>query len=117
MYFVSYYNSCMKLAFIAATGFIIYLMRYKTPICLSYDKTGDDLPHFLWILPAAGALTLVIHTKFTVFEMSWSYSIWLEALAILPQLKMLTKMSEVENLTSNYIAALGLYRFFYIISW
>ena len=49
--------------------------------------------------------------------MSWSFSIWLEALAIYPQLKMVYHMKEVENLTGNYIAALGLYRVFYILSW
>jgi len=69
------------------------------------------------VLPAAGVLAILIHTKFALFELSWSFSIWLEALAILPQLKMLTKMQEVENLTGNYVAALGLYRFFYILSW
>lgn len=107
----------MKLAFIGATVFTIYLMRYKTPICLTYDRINDDLPHFMYILPIAAILTLVIHTKFEPFEMSWTFSIWLESLAILPQLKMLTKMSIVDNLTGNYIAALGLYRVFYILSW
>jgi len=62
-------------------------------------------------------LTAIIHTKFSLFEMGWSFSIWLEALAIIPQLRMVTKLNEVENLTGHYIAALGLYRFFYILSW
>jgi len=30
---------------------------------------------------------------------------------------MVYHMKEVENLTGNYIAALGFYRFFYILSW
>ena len=33
MYFVSLYNTSMKVFFIASTGFIIYLMRYKKPFC------------------------------------------------------------------------------------
>ena len=117
MYIVSIYNTSMKLAFIGATLYILYLMRYKQPQCLTYQREQDEFPHFLYLLPAAGILTLLIHTKFQLFELSWSFSIWLEALAILPQLKMLTKMQEVENLTGNYVAALGLYRFFYILSW
>jgi len=32
MYFVSLYNTSMKVLFIGATIFIIYLMRYKLPI-------------------------------------------------------------------------------------
>ncbi len=66
---------------------------------------------------AAALLALLFHTRFTFFEMSWSFSIWLEAIAILPQLRMLTKMKDVENLTSNYMASLGLYRLFYIFHW
>ena len=34
MYMVSIYNTCMKLAFISATLYILYLMRYKKPYCL-----------------------------------------------------------------------------------
>jgi hypothetical protein len=33
MYFISLYNTCMKVFFISATAFTIYLMRYKKPYC------------------------------------------------------------------------------------
>lgn len=33
MYFINLYNTTMKLAFISATSIIVYLMRYKRPIC------------------------------------------------------------------------------------
>lgn len=117
MYVVSFYNTIMKISFIGATIYIIYLFHYKKPQCLSYQREQDDFPHFQYVLPAAAILALLIHKKFRLFELSWSFSIWLEALAILPQLKMLTKMQEVENLTGNYVAALGLYRVFYVLSW
>lgn len=35
----------------------------------------------------------------------------------MPQLHLLRKLGEVENLTSNYVVALGLYRLFYILNW
>ena len=128
MYVVSYYNSMMKLSFIGATIYIIYLMKFSKPTCIvnstclnfynnqSYDRLSDDVPHY-YVIPVALFLTAIIHTKFSFFEMAWSFSIWLEALAIIPQLRMVTKLQEVENLTSHYIATLGLYRFFYILSW
>lgn len=62
-------------------------------------------------------MTVLLPTEYSFFEMCWSFSIWLESIAILPQLTMLTKVQEVENLTGNYVAALGAYRFFYILSW
>ena len=33
MYFISMYNTCMKVIFISATAFIIYMMRFKKPYC------------------------------------------------------------------------------------
>lgn len=33
MYYISLYNTTMKVAFISATAIIIYLMRIKKPIC------------------------------------------------------------------------------------
>jgi hypothetical protein len=33
MYFISLYNTLMKIFFIASTAFVIYLMRYKKPYC------------------------------------------------------------------------------------
>jgi len=47
----------------------------------------------------------------------WSFSIWLESVAIFPQLHMLRKIKEVENITANYVVALGLYRILYILNW
>jgi hypothetical protein len=47
----------------------------------------------------------------------WTFSIYLEALAILPQLIVLQRYREVENLTSNYIFFLGAYRALYILNW
>jgi len=37
MYFISFYNTTMKILYIASTLFIIYLMRLRSPInCVSY---------------------------------------------------------------------------------
>ena len=33
MYYVSMYNTLMKIFFIASTAFIIYLMRFRKPYC------------------------------------------------------------------------------------
>jgi len=50
-------------------------------------------------------------------EVLYSFSILLESVTILPQLVMLQRHKNVENLTANYVFALGLYRGFYIINW
>ena len=49
--------------------------------------------------------------------MLWAFSIWLEAMAILPQLKMIAKCKDIENITAHIVLFLGLYRFFYLLHW
>jgi ER lumen protein retaining receptor len=39
MYFISLYNTFMKIFFISSTAFIIYLMRYKKPFCTVSTQT------------------------------------------------------------------------------
>ena len=117
MYFVSVYNTSMKIFFITATALIIYLMKYKVPYCTTYDSLGDQFPHFKVLIPVAAVLTCILNTGWTPWTWFWSFSIWLEAIAFVPQIVMLHKMRVVENLTSHYVAALGLYRFFYILNW
>ena len=49
--------------------------------------------------------------------MLWAFSIWLESVAILPQLFMLQRTGEAETITTHYLFALGLYRALYIPNW
>merc|ERR1719190_4612 len=50
-------------------------------------------------------------------DYTWTFSIFLESVSIMPQLMMLQAQQEVENLTSNFVGAMGAYRFFYIVNW
>ena len=51
----------------------------------------------------------MIHTEFDLIELLWSYSLWLEAIAFIPQIIILNKIKTVENVTSHYVASLGAY--------
>jgi len=59
----------------------------------------------------------LINHEFTVMEILWTWSIYLEAVAILPQLFMVSKTGEAESITSHYLFALGSYRALYIFNW
>lgn len=50
-------------------------------------------------------------------QVLWQASIYLEAVAVLPQLTLIMRTRNVDNLTSNYMALLGSYRAFYILNW
>ncbi|ORZ38092.1 putative HDEL sequence binding protein [Catenaria anguillulae PL171] len=113
-HFVSLYNTVMKITFIGATAYILKVM--KTTYRATWDPELDSFP-FHYLLAGAGAVTLFIHSKFTFMELTWSYSIWLEAVAIMPQLHQLTKTGSAETITTHYLFALGAYRGLYIVNW
>ena len=50
-------------------------------------------------------------------QVLWTFSIYLEAVAILPQLILLQRTQNIDNLTGNYVALLGSYRAFYVLNW
>lgn len=50
-------------------------------------------------------------------QILWTFSIYLESVAIMPQLYMISKTGEAESITSHYLFALGLYRALYIANW
>ena len=70
-----------------------------------------------FLLGPATVLALIFNYKFTILEVLWSFSIYLEAVAILPQLFMLQRTGEAESITTHYLAALGAYRALYIPNW
>jgi ER lumen protein retaining receptor len=123
VYYVSFYNECMKILFIVATGATVLLM--KTKLHFSYDKAEDDFDIRLLIAPCF-ILALVWNENYSHHFFSfhsirlvlWAFSQFLEAVAILPQLKMITKpKGNIVNLTYLYIFCMGLYRGLYILNW
>ncbi|XP_037069578.1 ER lumen protein-retaining receptor-like isoform X2 [Pollicipes pollicipes] len=112
--FVSIYNTTMKIFFIVASAATVYLIFVKFKS--TYDRNHDSLRVELLLLPAA-ALALIINHELTVMEVCWTFSIYLEAVAILPQLFMISKTGEAETITSHYLFALGAYRGLYILNW
>jgi len=115
--FVSLYNTTMKLLYISTTGYIVYLLRMKEPFKSTNDKSLDTFKHLQFAVAPSMVLALIFNEKFEFFEILWTFSIYLEAVAIVPQLILLQRYGEVENLTSNYVVLLGFYRLFYIINW
>ena len=117
LYFVSLYNTFMKVAYIAITGYLIYLMRISKLYRQTYDVKGDSFQYWKYLLAPCFILSLIFNLEFSFVEIMWSFSIFLESVAFVPQLDMMRKMTEVENLTSHYVFTLGAYRLFYIFSW
>jgi ER lumen protein retaining receptor len=70
-----------------------------------------------YLLLGAAVLAIIFPAKYTPVEILWTFSIWLESVAILPQLFMLQRTGEADTITVHYLAALGAYRALYIPNW
>ena len=114
---ISLYNTIMKMIFIFSSIAIVWVMKFVKPHKDTYSEDDDVFPIAYLIVPSAILGVVINQDHESFFEMCWAFSIYLEAVAILPQLFLLQKQGGAENLTSHYIALLGLYRLFYILNW
>ncbi|KAL1934464.1 hypothetical protein VTP01DRAFT_6646 [Rhizomucor pusillus] len=112
--FISVYNTVMKIFFIGSSVYILYLMKFKYKA--TYDANLDTF-RIEYLLGASAVMGLAFPHKYTVMEVLWSFSIWLESVAILPQLFMLQRTGEAETITTHYLFALGIYRALYLVNW
>ncbi|XP_039753999.1 ER lumen protein-retaining receptor [Pararge aegeria] len=112
--YVSAYNTIMKIVFIAASYATVYLMYVKFKA--TYDHNHDTFRIEFLLIPTL-ILALLINREFTALEVLWTFSIYLESVAILPQLFLVSKTGEAESITSHYLFALGSYRGLYLLNW
>ncbi|WOL17081.1 ER lumen protein-retaining receptor A [Canna indica] len=115
-YVVSMYNTLMKIVFITSSFAIVWCMRRHPLVRRTYDRDQDTFRHYI-LIGGSFVLALLFHDKFTIREVFWAFSIFLEAVAILPQLVLLQRSGNVDNLTGQYVLFLGAYRAFYIFNW
>ncbi|KAF2250640.1 ER lumen protein retaining receptor 2 [Trematosphaeria pertusa] len=110
----SLYNTIFKIIFISTSAYTVYLMLND------YKPTHDpnlDTFKVQYLLAFAGVLAVLFPYKYNFTEILWAFSIWLESVAILPQLFMLQRTGEAETITTHYLFALGAYRALYIPNW
>ena len=85
----------------------------------TYTAALDSTPLALIVGPCA-ALAFFAHptTKHAwINRVLWAMCVYLEAVSVLPQLRMMQKARVVERFTANYVFALGVARFFSCAHW
>lgn len=111
------YNQCMKIVYIS---FQVYLIsQFYGPYKYTYSKKYDtfNIPIFLGV---SAALSLIFKNDTStvgeyIEEYAYTISLFLESLAILPQLALSQDSGEIEKLTTISITLLGLYRLNYLV--
>ena len=112
--FVSVYNTIVKIFYLVASVFIIYLICKKFK---SSENSGKDSFRLELILIPSLVLSMIWNYEFSFMEVLWTFSIYLEAVAVLPQFWMIYKTRGADSMMRKYLTCLGLYRSFYILNW
>lgn len=121
-YYFSFYNSAMKVFYLVSSISVISAIRKQS----TYDATLDTLRH--WHVAVRPALVMAVLTfacgnshqpthTLALAELLWTFSIYLEALAVIPQLIVFQRYRNIDFSLRNYIFSLGAYRALYVLNW
>ena len=84
------------------------------------DYKNDKVPFYYLAIPTF-ILACIVHTSLNGFlptDITWSFSMYLEAVAIFPQIQLfVVKQGQIETYTSHYVALCGLSRLLSLIFW
>jgi len=114
--FISLYNTGIKIFFILSSMTNIYLVfiRYSGTISNDMDSFRIEI-----LIIGAAILSLIINHEFALLEIAWTFSVYLESVAILPQLSVTSqgKSSDVDKVILFYLSSLASHKIFYILNW
>ncbi|KAL1311998.1 hypothetical protein HN51_038648 [Arachis hypogaea] len=110
-------HTLLDLATLGTTLWVIYMMRITLNSTYMDDKDNFAI-HYV-IIPCA-ALSFLIHpatTHHIVNRILWAFCVYLEAVSVLPQLRVMQNTKIVEPFTAHYVFALGIARFLSCAHW
>ncbi|CAL0329342.1 unnamed protein product [Lupinus luteus] len=110
-------HTLLDFATFATTLWVIYMIRFK--LKASYMEEKDNFAIYYVVIPCA-VLALLIHpsTSHLLFNrISWAFCVYLEAVSVLPQLRVMQNTKIVEPFTAHYVFALGVARFLSCAHW
>lgn len=100
---------------------VILLIYFITKVYReTSDLMNDSVSYYYLVIPSI-CLALLVHTSLNNFfltDVLWTFSMYLEAVAVFPQIKLFVmKKGQIEPYTSHYVALCGLSRLFSLIFW
>ncbi|MED6180809.1 hypothetical protein PIB30_013700 [Stylosanthes scabra] len=110
-------HTLLDLATLVTTLWVIYMMRLILNSSYMDDKDNFSI-HYV-VLPCA-ALSFLIHpatTHHIVNRILWAFCVYLEAVSVLPQLRVMQNTKIIEPFTAHYVFALGVARFLSCAHW
>ncbi|CAL1412368.1 unnamed protein product [Linum trigynum] len=110
-------HTMLDFASLVSTLWVIYMMWFK--LKATYVKELDNMPLYYLLIPSV-VLALIVkpytHYGF-MSEFLWAFCSYLEAVSVLPQLRLMQNAKMIEPFTSHYVFALGIARFLACAHW
>ncbi|URE17625.1 ER lumen protein retaining receptor [Musa troglodytarum] len=110
-------HTLLDSATLATTLWVIYMIRFK--LKSSYMEDKDNFAIYYVVVPCA-LLAFAVHpsTSHNIFNrICWAFCVYLEAVSVLPQLRLMQNTKIVEPFTAHYVFALGVARFLSCAHW
>ncbi len=104
---------------LAATLWVVYSMRFIPHLRATYNREMDTV-QALYVLVPCGITAIIAHpttSHMYINRLLWAMCVYIEAVSVLPQLRMMQKAKVVERFTANYVFALGMARFLSCAHW
>lgn len=89
----------------------LLIPAFAMALILHVESTGPKLVDVLLSVQAMKARNLYC------IQILWTFSVYLESVALLPQIYLIARTNNIENLTKHYIFTIGLSRFLEMIFW
>ncbi|KAH0921970.1 hypothetical protein HID58_021988 [Brassica napus] len=114
-------HTLLDSATLVTTLWVIYMIRLKLRPTYMEDK--DNFPIYyvvkISVVPCA-VVSLLIHPStrhHIINRLFWAFCVYLEAVSVLPQLRVMQNTQIVEPFTAHYVFALGIARFLSCAHW
>jgi ER lumen protein retaining receptor len=108
-FYISVFDSLLRILFLVLTATIVYSMRCDELVHRTYDSVHDSFPHWKYAVLPCGVMTMLLYVlQYNVLEqeirgMLETFSGFLEAIAIAPQLFLLRQVGGCDAVTGLYI--------------
>lgn len=110
-------HTVLDMLTLLATGWVVYTLRFQ--LADTYQDDQDTIKTYYVVVPCM-VLAALAHPATNhplVFRILWALCVYLEAVSVLPQLRMMQNAKVVEKFTAHYVFALGLSRFISCAHW
>ncbi|XP_020695979.1 ER lumen protein-retaining receptor isoform X2 [Dendrobium catenatum] len=105
-------KSCAGISLKTQELYVIVFMSRYLDLFRTYYSLYNSLMKIIFL-----GTSMCIVWYMRSHKILWTFSLYLESVAILPQLVLLQKSSNIDNLTGTYVFLLGAYRGLYLFNW